>query len=396
MTIRLFLTVLASIVLSSEIGVASNVGKRYPSEKHVIVDRITGRPITVLTSSPFNDSKPSFSRRHSWTADGNWIIFDSNRGGNGTQVFAVNELTGDIVQLTDDIQVGAGRVNPSSKAMKVFYIRGQAENRQAVELNIGSLLADSMNDQVKEPTAYERVVASLPYNYGQLALDADETCLYWGGHGGPGTTSEIFTINIQTGNIDKLIDVAFQAGHFQANPWVSGELFFNKEPGSHPDQRIWSVKSDGTKFRPIYVETREEWVTHPAVTGPDEMMFIISGHMPSLRKRPSGVAVVNLRTDEMMILGQIPVERTGEIGITGGVWHCHGSSDGRWAVVDTFLGNIILIDRTTCEQILLSAGHPMRPDHAHPTFSRDGKRILIQSALLTDGKNLNLMVINVP
>jgi oligogalacturonide lyase len=38
----------------------------------------------------------------------------------------------------------------------------------------------------------------------------------------------------------------------------------------------------------------------------------------------------------------------------------------------------------------------MRPDHTHPTFSPDSKRILIQSGLLTDGKSLDLMTVTIP
>jgi oligogalacturonide lyase len=38
----------------------------------------------------------------------------------------------------------------------------------------------------------------------------------------------------------------------------------------------------------------------------------------------------------------------------------------------------------------------MRPDHAHPSFSPDGRRLLIQSGLLNGGKALDLMVIEIP
>jgi oligogalacturonide lyase len=38
----------------------------------------------------------------------------------------------------------------------------------------------------------------------------------------------------------------------------------------------------------------------------------------------------------------------------------------------------------------------MRPDHTHPIFSPDSKRVLIQSGLFSDGKNLNLMVVTPP
>jgi oligogalacturonide lyase len=38
----------------------------------------------------------------------------------------------------------------------------------------------------------------------------------------------------------------------------------------------------------------------------------------------------------------------------------------------------------------------MRPDHAHPIFSPDGKRVLIQSGRLTEGRSLDLVLVDVP
>lgn len=58
---------------------------------------------------------------------------------------------------------------------------------------------------------------------------------------------------------------------------------------------------------------------------------------------------MNLRTNEMRIAGQT---RSGS-----GLWHVHGSPDGRWAVGDDFERNLYLIDRTTDEMQLLSGGH---------------------------------------
>ena len=120
----------------------------------------------------------------------------------------------------------------------------------------------------------------------------------------------------------------------------------------------------------------------------DHVMFAIMAHLPRLRLKPTGIAVINLRNNEMKIVGQVDEGR--------GFWHCNGSADGRWAVGDNFNGNIYLIDRLTGEITLLSTDHKMRPDHAHPTFSPDGKRILIQSGLLSNGASLDLMVIPVP
>jgi oligogalacturonide lyase len=92
----------------------------------------------------------------------------------------------------------------------------------------------------------------------------------------------------------------------------------------------------------------------------------------------------------MVIVGQTPSG--------SGLWHVNGSSDGRWAVGDDFSRSIYLIDRHTREMIMLSTGHkPTAADHPHPTFSPDGTRIEIQSAMLSpDGRSMNICIISVP
>jgi oligogalacturonide lyase len=429
---------------------ASDVGKRYPSEKHAIVDRVTGRTLTVLTASAYSDAKP-YQTHDTWTADGEWIIFRSSRGGTGSQLFVVSEITGDIIQLTDDPTVNTGTVNLSRREMKLFFIRGgrtpravgqdsarQPAPRQVVELNIGLLIRDGLADEVKTPDAYERVVVTLPadMNGSGLALDADEESLYMGvtfssqeprnarrqqqqpqastdnrsqvdsRNTNPNETREeararfeaagrgksgIRAIDVRTGKIRKVIDVDLRMGHLQANPWTPGEIIYCHETTGDAVQRIWAVNADGSNNRPIYAETPDEWVTHETVASPDELMFNIMGHLPYLREKPTGIAVVSLRTKQMKLLGQ--VEEDMGNGTWGGFWHCNGSPNGRWAVGDTFKGSVYAINRQTGERILLTTGHRMRPDHTHPIFSKDSKRVLIQSGMLTNGKALNLMTV---
>jgi hypothetical protein len=88
----------------------------------------------------------------------------------------------------------------------------------------------------------------------------------------------------------------------------------------------------------------------------------------ALARSSDGIALINLRTNAVRILGQLD-----ESDLTrgpGGFWHCNGSPDGRWAAGDTFAGNVWLIDRRDGQMTLLSTDHKMRPDHCHPTFSR--------------------------
>jgi oligogalacturonide lyase len=447
------------------VAAASDVGKRYPSEMRTFVDKVTGLTVTALTTSSFSDAKP-YQTHTTWTSDGKWIIFRSNRSGNGSQAFLVNETTGDIVQLTDGPNTGTGSLNLSRKSMKLYFMRGGAgfrrgapppdapspnapPPRQIIELNLAPLLADSKAGAMKDPATYERVVATLPADLrdaGGFALDADETKLYWGvswgarppeppsrferasrdASGNQAETADrslvdqrntdptetrdaarkrfeamgrgpggIRSIDVQTGEIKTVIDVDFRMGHVQCNPWVPGEIIYCHETTGDAPQRMWTVMGDGSSNRPLYVETPDEWITHETVATRDEVMFLIIGHLPYLRMKPTGIAVINLRNDQMKILGQVE-ESAGRARGTGGFWHCNGSPDGRWAVGDTFAGNIYVIDRHNGRTTLLTTDHKMRPDHTHPIFSPDSKRVLIQSGLFSDGKNLNLMVVTLP
>jgi oligogalacturonide lyase len=425
------------------------------------VDKVTGMTVTALTTSSFSDAKP-YQTHTTWTSDGKWIIFRSNRSGANAQAFLINETTGEIVQLTDGPNTGTGSLNLSRKSMKLYFMRGgpsfrpetQAPAgppppRQLIELNLEPLLADSRAGTMKEAATYERLVATLPDDLrdaGGFALDADETKIYWGVGWGPlppnppsraelavrgaadGATEAaarsqidqrntnpaeareaarqrfatlgrgpggLRSIDLKTGEMKTVIDVDFRMGHVQCNPWVPGEIIYCHETTGDAPQRMWTVMGDGTHNRPLYVETPDEWITHETVATRDEVMFLILGHLPYLRTHPTGIAVINLRNDQMKILGQVE-ENTGVGRGTGGFWHCNGSPDGRWAVGDTFAGNIYVIDRHNGRMTLLTTDHKMRPDHTHPIFSPDSKRILIQSGLFSDGKNLNLMVVALP
>ena len=224
--------------------------------------------------------------------------------------------------------------------------------------------------------------------------------------------SGIGKMNLKTGECGYVVSVPFQVGHIQTNPWMPGEIVFCWETGGKAPQRTWTVKSDGTGLRPLYPEAEYEWITHEAIITKDEVAIAIMGHRkvgipeqetnpanpgqevdwgPSgTREKPTGLGIVNFRTREMLIAGQT---KSGS-----GLWHVHGSPDGRFAVGDDFSRGIYLIDRRNSEMILLSTGHKMTAaDHPHPTFSDDGTKIEIQSAMLSeDNRSMNICIIHVP
>lgn len=436
-------------------SINAQIGRRFPSEKKIITDPLTGTTLTFLTSTQNGDAK-IYQTHNQWTSDGQWLIFRSNRA-KGGEAMAVNEKTGDIVQVSEGGYTGM--LNVARKAMKLYFMRNEktdtipttpgdtARRRiqrpvQIIEVNLEKLFADSKAGTLKPATAYQRICGTTPKEIGaggDMALDGDEQWAYFrvgqqeaAKHLSPDVKLEktfgprnmgagpagIAGMNINTGEIKYVISVPFQIGHIQTNPWVPGEIVFCWETGGKSPQRTWTVMSDGTGLRPLYPESEYEWVTHEAVIGKDEVAIAIMGHrkIPGTEKKVAdGTPVSGANPGQEAAWGPSGTRekptglgivnlRTREMKIVGqtasgsGLWHVSGSPDGRWAVGDDFARNIYLIDRHTSEMILLSAGHKATAaDHPHPTMSPDGTKIEIQSAMLSaDNRSMNICIIPVP
>ena len=451
MKLRVLTFLCAALLFSA--SASAQIGKQFPSERKVVKDPVTGTMLTFLTSKPHGDSK-IYPTHPQWSSDGQWVIFRSNlaRG----EAMAVNEKTGAIVQVTEGGYTGM--LNLARKSMKLYFMRYPAgamppappapQERtpravQVVEVDLAAVFADSAAGKMKPASAYQRVAGTLPAELGaggDMALDGGEEWVYFrvgqqeaARHMAPGAKIEanfgprnmgagpsgIARMHLQTGESRHVVSVPFQVGHIQANLWNPGEIVFCWETGGKSPQRTWTVMADGSGLRPLYPEASYEWVTHEAVISKDEVAMALMGHRtiagatPAVagaatgveganpgqdaawgdagtREKPSGLAIVNLRTREMTIAGQTPSG--------SGLWHVHGSSDGRFAVGDDFSRSVYLIDRRTREMITLSAGHKTTAaDHPHPTFSADGTRIQIQSAMLSeDGRSMNIVILPVP
>lgn len=402
------------IVLLVSSSAFAQIGKRFPSEKKVIPDPVTGAQLTFLTTGPTSDAK-LYQTHQPWTSDGKWVIFRASGRAEGSQAFAVNEQSGVIVQLTEGPVSPTGSLNVAQKSMKLYYSRGggQAGGQVKVyELDLATLFADSEAGKMKEVAAYERVCGALPEGLGTsggFGLDANEDYAYIGVRGGdvgaklpkteqpyPGLSERfpgpggIRSMNLKTGEVKFVVDVPFQMGHVQTNPWVPGEIIYCHETGGKAPQRMWTVMADGSGNRPLYAEQQYQWITHEAVITKDEVAFALLGHQPRLRQHPTGLAIVNLRSGATTIIGQPTTGR--------GLWHVNGSYDGRFGVGDDFARAIYLIDRRTSEILMLTSSHKSSAaDHPHPIFNPAGDRILVQSAMLAeDNTALDLCVVPVP
>lgn len=484
------LALCASFVLAST--ASAQIGRRFPSEKKIVPDPVTGVPLTFLTSTPGGDSK-IYQTHHQWTSDGKWLIFRSQRAGG--QAMAVNEETGEMVQITESGYTGMLCVADNS--MRLYFLRnvrppaaaspapaaeaapapGQGRGGprgpvQVIMVDLAKLFADSAANAVKGANEYEHVLATIPAEMGanDMALDPTEEFAYvregreeaakhlaadvklepaFGTRGmGAGPTG-LMSVNLKTGEVKHIVSVPFQIGHVQTNPWMPGEIVFCWETGGKAPQRTWTVKSDGTGLRPLYPESDFDWVTHEAVITKDEVAIAMlylrtpngqrggrgggggqgagraggqaggqngaaangrrgGGPPPApptpeqaavlaktgMDEHPTGLGIVNLRTREMRMVGQVPIGDPGR-----SVWHVHGSPDGRWAVADDFQYRLWIIDRNSGEMALLAdLGHvTSAQDHIHPTFNADSTKIEIQSAMLSEDKrSLNIVVVPVP
>lgn len=476
--------------------VVAQMGKRFPSEKKIVPDPVTGIPLTFLTTAPSGDDT-LYQTHQGWTADGKWIVFRSGtRGGaQGAQAYAVNEESGVIVQLTEGPGngFGSGGLNVAQKSMKLYFTRSlnagagrgattapsaesqtpiyaQTQGRGAAgtqpasqpgtqpggragrgargggggggggggltgiyEIDLAKLFADSEAGTLKSRENYERLCGSLPGGGGGFGLDANEKVAYvsvrvsaenaklpegtkiepnFGARTPPmgAGPAGIRKLDLATGEVTHVIDVGVQIGHLQANPFNPGEIIYCWETGGKAPTRAWVVNADGTNNRPVFAEEASDWVTHETVVSKDEVAIGILGHravgtndgwgVAGTHQFPTGVGVVNLRTKEMLIEGQVPLTplAEGARGSRPSVWHVNGSYDGRWLTADDFQRSIWLWDRKNSERHLISTGHrTTAADHPHPIFNPSSTKILVQSAMIApDERAHDLCVIPIP
>jgi len=362
------------LILSN--AAAEGLGVRSPAERSTFVDEVTGTTITRLTSSPAKDDK-IYQTHPSWISDGSRLVFHSNRTGRN-EVFALEESTGEIIQITDG---DAGPFVISRYDDSLYLVR----DGLVMRVNLKALLNDSKLGSLKSASAYRRQVGALPKGCrlsGSFTEDASGKTLYFGLVDSKDKYS-IQKLDLATSRFSKVIDVDFKVGHCQAHPTKTGIISYCHETGGDADQRMWLTNSDGTVNRPFYQETYGEWVTHEVWWTADRMLFVIWPKNEQMKQKPYGIASVSLKDFSDQIHDRFPY------------WHACGTPDGRYAIGDAFDGKLFLVDIRSGKRTLLTQGH--RPhganNHPHPSISPDGKPVLFVSAKFG---NWDLMTVDIP
>src|SRR5574344_2143988 len=115
------------------LSVFAQLGIRFPSERKVMKDPVTGVELEFLTSKPMGEHK-TYQTHNQWTADGKWCVFDSRDRAKGNAI-AVNEETGEMVQVTENGYMG--KILLSSKEMKMYFLRADKDSQKKLKAMAG-------------------------------------------------------------------------------------------------------------------------------------------------------------------------------------------------------------------------------------------------------------------
>lgn len=215
------LTAVAAVMVCGQ--ASAQLGKRFPSERKVIKDPKTGTELWFLTNKQGVSNRKIYQTHNQWTSDGQWLVFTSGQRARG-EALAVNEYTGDIVQITEGGY--NGMLNVSRKEMKLYISRPHYDEQQKkqmekynkemekirqkmqksgnqagggetprpktqrpsasgmefVAIDLAAVFADSEAGKMKKREAYETVLGVTPAEWGGgslHALDGDEKMAFF-------------------------------------------------------------------------------------------------------------------------------------------------------------------------------------------------------------------------
>ena len=320
-------------------------GHTWPCEWLELVDRLTGYPVRKLTNYPNSKSLHFYFHDPSFTRDGRWFVFASDRSG-AFELFAMRTDTGEIIQLTDS-GVAAGWV--SQRTGCVYYWVGP---------EVHSVDIDTLENRTIGVLEGASPASSPSEN-------ADGSLLAFFGKTPNGHA--IYTMRKSDGDVNPVFETSGRPGHVQCSP-VDPDLIMHCDsttPDGTAKQRIWLLSTDGLRHWHPYTETPQEWLTHEswlATTGD-----ILTTYWPH--------GVMRMRTDgsEVHLVAHINAQ------------YAVASPDGRYCVVASAFPDrgIFLADMETGRMCLVHSPctAPFDEPHAQPapTFSPDGRSIVFGS-----------------
>jgi oligogalacturonide lyase len=288
------------------------------------IDPDTGHRVIRLTDEPGSDS--FYFNFNAFTPDGKEMIYTTINGAIrvlNLETLTTRPLASDVVRA---IVVG-------HKTPTIYYTKSTSDPH-FLELWAANI-----------DTGENRKIADLPRRGSVVTINADETLgagsfiegdavgpgVYGGGlttQNKMGTTNlgepenktemmaerlaaklpnTLFTVNLQTGQINKLIEHSTDwLNHFQFSPTDPTLLMYCHEGAWHQVDRIWTIRTDGTQNQLIHKRTMlmeiagHEWWGLDGKTLWYQLMF------PRGVQNSSFIASYNVDTGERVWLHQVP------------------------------------------------------------------------------------------
>ncbi|MBO5545476.1 MAG: PD40 domain-containing protein [Bacteroidales bacterium] len=428
----------AALLLAAAFSANAQFGKWQASEVKKVKDEQTGVELNILTDTQKND-RFIYQTDPMWTPSGKYLLFrSSSRGGqemerttpdgrtvkySPTYYYFIEVATGRTIQATDE---SVGSVYLSNVEDKMWVNRREGEDWTMYVMDLTKFFADAGRNRVKKIDDYLTYVGKFPNSEemgrpGGWCVNSDDTYAYITVSRNVMPTEEELAIqekvaqkpredqpvkvgqgmsglrkmNLKTGEVSFIRNVPFRVGHIQCSRYKPNEILFCCETGGDAGQRMWYCDANTNEYKPLYKETPLDWVTHETFGTEDYVYFNVLGWQDRLRKQASGIFRINLRTDDVEVIGQVEMDMDRESSLKGrGFWHCNSTRDNRFAAGDTFAGSIWVVDVETGYKFQIASDIKMAPDHGHPFFSPDGTKLCFQSGHYSDGKRLNLMMVD--
>lgn len=432
-----------TLLLAAMASAHAQFGVWQASETQKVKDPGTGVELTVLTKTDLND-RFLYQTDPMWTPDCKYLLFRSSSRGEAeertmpdgstrrispTGFYMIEVATGKIMQVTEG-NVGSAFLGNTANTLYINTREGNGPDAQWVMnmMDLDKLFADAkkqpnkarkMNDYIKkigtfpnseemgrpggwcinsdDTYAYITVSRNVMPNEEELAIQEkvaqkpreDQPVKVGQGMSG------LRKMNLKTGEVSFIRNVPFRVGHIQASRFRPNEILFCCETGGDAGQRMWYCDAATNEYKPLYKETPLDWVTHETFGTEDYVYFNVLGWQDRLRKQASGIFRINLRTDDVEVIGQVELDQDRTTQLTGrGFWHCNSTRDNKWACGDTFGGSVWIVNVANGLRIQIASDLKMQPDHAQPFFSPDGTRLCFQSGHYSDAKRLNLILVD--
>lgn len=429
--------ILAALLATAFTTANAQFGKFTASEWTKVKDEQTGVELNVLTDTQKND-KFIYQTDPMWTPDGKYLLFRSSSRSGEPEVertmpdgrvvkfapsfyYFVEVASGRIVQATDASVSTCFLANQSNR----MFLNRRIDGKWTMYvMDLDKFFAAANKGKAKSIDDYSKYIGTFEESAemgrpGGWCVNSDDTYAYIT-VSREGTAEEraameakafkvrddqpkkvdqslsgLRKMNLKTGEVSYIRNVDFRVGHIQASRFRPNEILFCCETGGDAAQRMWYCDANTNEYKPLYKETPLDWVTHETFGTEDYVYFNVLGWQDRLRKQVSGIFRINLRTDDVDCIGQVEMDKDRVSSLTGrGFWHCNSTRDNRWAAGDTFAGSVWIINVETGHKYQIASDLKMAPDHAQPFFSPDGKMLCFQSGHFSDGKRLNLVMVD--